>query len=307
MPAPKENQILVKIRAAAVNPADYHNMHGGLVRLFGSGFTRPKDPSVGIDYAGVVEGVGSKVTSFHTGDEVFGSCNGSIAEFACGLETRSVLKPPNISFEEAAGVPVAAITALQGLRDKGKIRAGQKVLINGGSGGVGTFAVQIAKSFGTEVTAVCSTKNVDLVKSIGADHVIDYTKEDFTKNGESYDLICDVAGNRSATEYERALKPGGICVIVGFSTLGRFISNLVSAPIVSMTGNKKVGFMGIAKINKDDLTFVKELLEKGMLKVVIDMRYPLGETAKAIAYLETKHARGKVIVTVDNEQAMVRA
>jgi len=193
---------------------------------------------------------------------------------------------------------VVAFTALQGLRDKGKIQHGQKVLVNGASGGVGTFAVQIAKSFGTEVTGVCSTRNLDMVRSIGADHVIDYTREDFTKNGQRYDLIYDAVGNRSVSDYKRALRPQGICVIAGFSTLSRLFEHVVLGSLLSTTGNKRIGLMGLAKPNQKDLVFVKELLEAGKVVPVIDRRYPLSETAEAIRYLEGRHARGKVIITV---------
>ena len=245
-----------------------------------------------------MEAVGNNLTQFRPGNEVFGTVKGGFAEYACAREDRLALKPGNISFEEAAAAPVVAFTALQGLRDKGKIQPGQKVLVNGASGGVGTFAVQIAKSFETEVTGVCSTRNLDMVRSIGADHVIDYTREDFTKNGQRYDLIYDAVGNRSVSDYKRALRPQGICVIAGFSTLSRLFGHVVLGPLLSMTGNKKIGLMGLAKPNQKDLVFVKELLEAGKVIPVIDRRYPLSETAEAIRYLEGRHARGKVVITV---------
>src|SRR5208337_1976808 len=295
-PALDDGRVLVEIHSASVNPVDYHNMSGGLARLF-SGLRKPKDPRLGADIAGRVEAVGNNVTQFHPGDEVFGVCPGGFAEYGTAREDRLALKPANISFEEAAAVPVAAITALQGLRDKGHIQPGQKVLVNGASGGVGTFAVQIAKSFGTEVTGVCSTRNLDTARSIGADHVIDYTQEDFTRNGQRYDLICDVASNRSVFDYKRALRPHGTCVIVGFSSFPRLFEHLVLGPLVSKTGNKKVGFMGIAKINQKDLVFVKELVEARKVVPVIDRRYPLSETAEALRYLGERHARGKVVIT----------
>jgi NADPH:quinone reductase-like Zn-dependent oxidoreductase len=297
-PTPSADQILVKIKAASINPADYHNMRGGIIRLFGEGFTKPKDPKFGIDYSGIVEAKGATVTRFRPGDEVFGSCSGSLAEYACAREIRSVLKPSNISFEEAAAVPVAGITALQALRDKGKIQTGQKVLVNGSSGGVGTFAVQIAKSFGAEVTGVCSSRNLEQTSSLGALHVIDYSKEDFTSNGLSYDLICDVASNHSVSSCKRVLNSPGICVVVGFSSFPRLFEHLVLGPLES-TGKKKIGFMGIAKINEKDLLFLKDLLESGKVKPVIDRRYPLSETSEAVRYLEEKHARGKVVITID--------
>ncbi|HEX6555907.1 MAG TPA: NAD(P)-dependent alcohol dehydrogenase [Ktedonobacteraceae bacterium] len=300
IPVPKDGEILVKIHAASANPLDWHLMRGApfLARLAG-GLRKPKDPRLGADLAGRVEAVGSHVTQFQPGDEVFGAGTGSFAEYASIPENTVALKPTKSSFEEAAAVPVAAITALQGLRDKGRIQPGQKVLINGASGGVGTFAVQLAKAFGAEVTAVCSTRKVDMVRSIGADHVIDYTQEDFSRKGQRYDLIYDAVGNRSVSAYKRALNPNGMCVIAGFSSLPRLFEHVVLGPLRSKTGNKKVGLMGIAKMNQKDLVFVKELLETGKVIPVIDRRYPLSETAEAIRYLEEGHPRGKVVITVD--------
>ena len=300
IPVPKDGEILVKIHAASANPLDWHLMRGApfLARLAG-GLRKPKDPRLGADLAGRVEAVGSHVTQFQPGDEVFGAGTGSFAEYASIPENTVALKPTKSSFEEAAAVPVAAITALQGLRDKGRIQPGQKVLINGASGGVGTFAVQLAKAFGAEVTAVCSTRKVDMVRSIGADHVIDYTQEDFSRKGQRYDLIYDAVGNRSVSAYKRALNPNGMCVIAGFSSLPRLFEHVVLGPLRSKTGNKKVGLMGIAKMNQKDLVFVKELLEAGKVVPVIDRRYPLSETAEAIRYLEEGHPRGKVVITVD--------
>ncbi len=301
-PSPNDGQLLVKIHAASANPLDWHLMRGKplFARLMIGGLRKPRDPRMGRDIAGWVEALGSNVTQFQPGDEVFGVCAGGFAEYACAREKYLALKPANSSFEEAAATPVAAFTALQGLRDKGKIQPGQKVLVNGASGGVGTFAVQIAKSFGTEVTGVCSTRNLDMVRSIGADHVFDYTQEDFTKNGQRYDLIYDAVGNRSVSDYRRALRPQGTCVIAGFSTMSRLFANMVLGPFLSMTGNKKVGGMGIAKPNQKDLVVLKELLEAGKVVPVIDRRYPLSETAEAIRYLEAGHARGKVVITVDH-------
>ena len=298
-PAPKDNEVLVEIHAASANPLDWHYMRGApfLARL-GEGLRKPKDPRLGVDIAGRVEAVGNNVTRFLPGNEVFGTVKGGFAEYACAREDRLALKPANISFEEAAAAPVVAFTALQGLRDKGKIRPGQKVLVNGASGGVGTFAVQMAKSFGTEVTGVCGTRNVDMVRSIGANYVVDYTQEDFTKNGQRYDLICDAVGNRSVSDYKRALRPRGTCIIIGFTTLSRLFGHVVLGPLLSMTGNKKIGLMGLAKPNQKDLVFMKELLEAGKVKPVIDRRYPFGETAEALRYLEAGHARGKVVITM---------
>lgn len=235
--------------------------------------------------------------------EVFGDVSasglGGFAEYICVREDRLVLKPGNLTFEQAASVPVVAFTAVQGLRDSGKIEAGQKVAVNGASGGVGTMAVQIAKSYDTEVTGVCSTRNLELVRSIGADHVIDYTQEDFTRNGQQYDLIYDAVGNRSVSDYRRALSPNGICVVAGFTTMLRLFEHLALGAWVSRTSRQKIGLMGTAQPNQKDLLFVKALLEAGKVVPVIDRRYPLSETAEAIRYLETGRARGKVIITVE--------
>jgi NADPH:quinone reductase-like Zn-dependent oxidoreductase len=299
-PTPKDNQVLVKVHAASVNPLDWHRMRGEpfLARL-GEGLLKPKNPKLGADIAGRVEAVGKNVTEFQQGDEVFGVCVGGFAEYVCAAENKLALKPANLSFEAAAAVPVAAFTALQGLRDKGQIQTGQNVLINGASGGVGTFAVQLAKSFGAEVTGVCSTRNLDMVRSIGADHVVDYTQEDFTRNGQRYDLIYDAVGNRSVSDYKRALSPQGMCVIAGFTTLPRLFEHMVLGSWNSRAGGKKIGLMGLATTPKKDLVVIKELLEAGKVVPVIDRCYPLSETAEAIRYLEKGHARGKVVITVD--------
>ncbi len=302
-PTPKDNQVLVRVQAASANPLDWHLMRGEpfIARLMGTGLLKPKSSKVGADVAGRVEAVGKDVTQFKPGDEVFGTCNGSFAEYACAREDRLALKPANVSFEEAAAIPVAATTALQGLRNKGQIQPGQKVLVNGASGGVGTFAVQIAKSYGTEVTGVCSTRNLDLVRKIGADHVVDYTQEDFTKNEQQrYDLIFDAVGNRSVSDYKRALKPGGTCAVAGFSSMSRMFEHSALGPLRSKTGNKKVGGMGMAKINQNDLVFLKQLVETQKVRPVIDRHYRLSETADAIRYLEAGHAQGKVVITVES-------
>ncbi len=299
-PTLKDDQVLVKIMAASANPLDWHRMRAApfLVRL-GDGLRKPGNPRFGADLAGRVEAVGRGVTQFKPGDEVFGDTYaGSFAEYAAVRETRLALKPANISFEEAAAVPVAAITALQGLRDTGLIQPGQKVLVNGASGGVGTYAVQIARAFGAEVTGVCSTRNLDMVRSIGAAHVVDYTQADFTRNGERYDLIYDAVGNRSVSDYRRALSPLGICVIAGFTTLPRLFQHMTLGPLTSRNRKQKVGLMPVADPNQKDLICLKELLEAGKIKSVIDRRYPLNQTADAIRYLETGRARGKVIITV---------
>jgi NADPH:quinone reductase-like Zn-dependent oxidoreductase len=305
-PTPQDSEVLVKIHAASANPADWHTMRATpfLARLV-NGLFKPKNPRLGADVAGHVEALSSAVTQFHVGDEVFGCMSlnamSSFAEYACVREDALVLKPANLTFEQAAAVPLAALTALQGLRDTGHIQSGQKVLVNGASGGVGTFAVQIAKSFGAEVTGVCSGRNLDLVRSIGADHVIDYTREDFTNNGQHYDLIYCAVGNRAASDYERALNPQGVCVIAGFTNLRLLFEHMILAPRRSKAGGKRVGLMPTMKPNQTDLAFLKALLESGKVKPVIDRSYPLRETAEAIRYLETGHAKGKVVITVADD------
>src|SRR3989454_4186063 len=297
-PTPKDNEILVRVRAASINPVDGHLLRGALLMRPITGLRKPKNTRFGGDFAGVVEAVGKNVTNFKPGDEVFGAKRGAVADYVCVPADRAaVLKPANVTFEQAGSVAIAALTALQGLRDKGHIQAGQKVLINGASGGVGTFAVQIAKAFGAEVTAVCSTSNVDAARSMGADHVIDYTKEDFTQNGQHYDLIVAANGNRSISEYKRALRPNGTYVVTGGSKKQTYQAMLLG-PWISMTGTKKMGNL-MAKPNTKDLGFVKELLEAGKVIPVIDRRYPLSETAEALRYLEAGRARGKVVITVD--------
>ena len=299
-PTPNENQVLVKIIAAAANPLDWHRMRGEpfLARM-GEGLRTPKNPKLGADIAGVVEASGKNVSEFKPGDEVFGAVGaGGFAEYVCTREKNLALKPANISFEAAAAAPVVAYTAIQGFRHAGGIRAGQSVLVNGAAGGIGTFAVQYAKSCGAEVTGVCSTRNLEMVRSIGADHAIDYTRQDFTRTGQQYDLIYCAIGNRSAFDYARALKPKGVCVIAGFTSLPLLFGNMILGPLVSKITGKKVGGMGMSNADKNDLLTIKELLETGKVTPVIDRRYPLRETAEAIRYLETSHARGKVIINV---------
>lgn len=298
-PRPKERQVLLKVRAAAANPLDWHSMRGSpfIVRLAG-GLRSPKDQRLGADVAGTVAAVGAAVAGFQPGDEVFGTCAGAFAEYACAGESSFALKPGNVTFEQAAAAPVAAFTALQGLRDAGRIKAGDKVLVNGASGGVGTFAVQIAKSFGCEVTGVCSAGNLGLVRSIGADHAVDYAAEDFTRAGRRYDLVFCAVGNRSAAAYARALLPGGRCVIAGFTSLWRMAEQSVLGPVLSLAAGRKVGGMGIATPNRRDLDAIRELLASGTVKSVIDRQYPLTETGTAIRYLEQGHARGKVIISI---------
>jgi len=300
-PTPKENQVLIKVHAASANALEWRGftMPSLLIRLMGGGLFKPKDPKVGVDVAGTVEAVGSTVTEFNPGDEVFGVAPGAFAEYACNGESKFALKPANVSFEAAAAVPVAAFTALQGLRHKGQIQPGQKVLIDGASGGVGTFAVQIAKSYSAEVTAVCSTRNLDMMRSIGADHIIDYTREDFTKNGPRYDLILAVNGYHPILDYRRALSPQGICVVAGGS-LAQVFQVMLLGPLISRLGSKKHVFMGIATTPKKDLLVLKELLEAGKVVPVIDKCYPLSKTAEAIRYLIEEHARGKVVITVEH-------
>ncbi len=306
-PAPNDVRgVLVKVYAASVNPADRYDMKGPplLLRLFlpmfklNMGILKPKSPNLGSDAAGQVEAVTDGVTQFKPGDEVFGSCKGSYAEYAVAREDRLVLKPANCSFDEAAAVPIAAITALQALRDHGHIQPSHKVVVNGAGGGVGTYAVQIAKSFGAEVTAVTNTDNLELVRALGADHVLDYTKDDFTRNGVRYDLICDIAATHSLSDYKRALNPNGTCVIVGFKDkiIRRLLYFLIVPPLVSKGGKKFRSF--IAKINQKDLTVLKELLETGKVVSVIDRRYMLHEVGEAMQYLGQGHARGKIIINV---------
>jgi NADPH:quinone reductase-like Zn-dependent oxidoreductase len=298
-PAPANNEVLVKVSAASVNPLDWHFMRGEplFIRLM-LGLRKPKDIRLGVDVAGVVEAVGRNVTQFKPGDEVFGGSRGAFAEYVCAKEDQIVLKPASLSFDATAAVPIAALTALQGLRDKGHIKPGQKVLIDGASGGVGTFAIQIAKAFGAEVTAVCSTRNLDRARSLGADHVIDYTREDFTQSGRHYDLIYAANAFRSLFAYRRALSGNGICVRSGGrSTFPAILLESFLSMILSLIGRKK--FRGLlAKMNKKDLVFLKDLLDAGKVVPVIDRRYPLSGVAEAIRYLEEGHAQGKVVITI---------
>jgi NADPH:quinone reductase-like Zn-dependent oxidoreductase len=298
-PTAGDNEVLIKVRAASVNPADWHFMRGTpyIARIL-FGLRKPKITRPGIDVAGQVEAVGRNVTQFKPGDEVFGVCRGAFAEYACAIEDKLALKPANISFEDAAAVPVAAISALQGLRDKGRIQRGHKVLVDGASGGVGTFAVQIAKSFGAEVTAVCSTRNVDTARSIGADHVIDYAEEDFTKSGQRYDLILAANAYHSIFDYRRALSQNGIYVMVGGGWI-QILQTLLLGPLLSLIGSKKMRFF-IAKIDKKDLVLLENLLEAEKVVPIIARRYPLSDVAEAMRYLEEGHAQGKVVLTVEH-------
>ena len=300
-PAPNADEVIIRIRAASVNPLDWHYMRGTpyLIRMQ-SGLRRPKTARLGADASGQVEAVGKNVTRFRPGDEVFGVCKGAFAEYARGSERTLVPKPANVTFEQAAAVPVAALSALQGLRDKGQLRPGHTVLINGASGGVGTFAVQIAKVLGAEVTGVCSTRNVEMVRSIGADHVVDYTRENFTESGHQYDVIFDCVGSQTLSATRRALTAEGTLVLVGGPDKGHWLGPLVGvlgAVVLSrFTRQKLLPFL--ARINRDDLLVMQQRLEDGTVRPVIDRSYPLSGVAEAIRYLEEGHARGKVIITV---------
>ena len=300
-PVPEDHQVLVKVHAASLNALDWRpfTMSPILIRLLSGGWRSPKDPKVGVALAGRVEAVGSRVVGFRPGDDVFGVAPGAFAEYACAADTKLARKPANVSFEQAATIPVAAITALQGLRDRGNIEARQKVLIYGASGGVGTFAVQIAKSFGGEVTAVCSTRNVDMVRRIGADRVVDYTREDFAANGARYDLIAAVNGHHAILDYWRALMPGGVCIVLGGS-MAQILQGLVLGPILSRLDSRRVQNM-LARSNHEDLAFIGNLLEAGKLTPVIDRSYPLPAVAEAINYMIEEHARGKVVITLERD------
>lgn len=294
-PEVKETEIRVRVRAAALNAGDYFSMRGSpwIVRLM-VGFPKPKNYILGWDVAGHVDEVGRNVKRFHPGDTVFGSCQGALAEYACAAEEQFAIKPTNLTFEQAAAVPTAALTALQGLRDAGKVQAGQSVLINGASGGVGTFAVQIAKFLGAEVTGVCSTKNLDLVRSLGADHVIDYTQEDFTQGGPRYDLILDNVGNRSFSDCRRALTPRGTLLPnTGHAGMGYVLMAFARSAFVRQQGR-----LFVEKPNAQDLLVLKELIEAGKVTPVIDKTYRLDESPKALAYVGEGHARGKVVVVL---------
>jgi len=303
-PTAGDDEVLIKVRAAAANPLDFHFMRGKpyFIRLM-SGLRRPKDTGIGRDVAGRVEAVGRNVTEFKPGDEVFGSCRGAFAEYARASASALVVKPDNVTFEQAASVPVAGFSALQGLRDKGKIQPGQKVLIHAAAGGVGTFAVQIAKSFGADVTSVCSTRNAEMVRAIGADRVIDYTREDFTEGEQRYDLILDCYATHSLSAYRRVLNPEGIYVGVGGpvgSTIGILADLFKSLAFSPFVSQKFVTFM--AKRSKEDLTVLRDLMRDGKITPVIDRRYDLDEVQEAIRYLGEGHARGKVLITFENNR-----
>src|SRR5260221_7071647 len=299
-PVPADDEVLIRVRAASVNPLDWHFMRGApaLARLM-AGLRRPKDPRLGADLAGTVEAIGSKVTLFQPGDEVFGAAKGAFAEYVCAREDKLAPKPANATFEQSAAVPVAGLTALKALRDKGRVQPGQSVLINGAAGGVGTFAVQIARAFGAEVTAVCSTRNVELVRSLGAAHAVDYTQEDFTESGLRFDVVLDCIGNHSLTAIRRVMSPRGIYAVVGGPDGGWLapppfiLKGLPLSPFVTQRLN-----LVMASLTRADLTALKELIEAGKVTPVLDRSHPLRETAEAIRYLETKHARGKVVIAL---------
>lgn len=293
--------VLVRVKAASVNAADWHFMRGEpLIARMVFGLRRPKQGIRGSDVAGTVEAVGKTVTLFHPGDEVFGSCRGSLAEYVCADESLVVAKPAALSFEQAAAVPLAGLTALQAVRDHGHVQAGQKVLVNGASGAVGPFAVQIARSFGAEVTGVCSSRNVDMVRSIGAGRVVDYTKEDFTEGEDRYDVLFDIAGTRPWSRLRRVLRPDGTLVVIGGPSTNRLwgpLGHLAGMRLASLRGGRKIAVF-VASTNHDDLVVLRDMLEARKITPVIDRTYPLGEAPEAIRYLETGHARGKVVITV---------
>jgi NADPH:quinone reductase-like Zn-dependent oxidoreductase len=303
-PVPADDQVLVRVRAASVNPLDWHFMRGTpyFMRLM-AGLRRPEVTRLGVDFAGTVEAAGKSVTLFKPGDEVFGTRTGAFGQFIAVRDARIAPKPPSMTFEQAAAVPVAGVTALQALRDRGRLKAGEKVLINGASGGVGTFMVQIAKSFDAHVTGVCSGRNLEMVRSLGAEKVIDYTREDFTTGDARYDLVVDNVGNRSLAEIRRVLTPNGRYVLVGgggpndgkwLGPMGKVVEAKIEAPFVS----QEMGMM-LAETTPQDLSLLSDLVVKGTITPVIDRRYPLSEVPAAIAYLEEGHARGKVIITME--------
>jgi NADPH:quinone reductase-like Zn-dependent oxidoreductase len=298
-PAVTDDGVLVRVHASSVNPAEWYGMTGLFIARLMGGLFKPKDTRLGADFAGVVEAVGRNVADFKPGDEVYGGRSGAFGEYV-NVKNAVARKPANLTFEEAAAIPTAAVTALQGLRDHGNLQPGQKVLINGATGGVGTFAVQIAKAFGAEVTAVCSERNMEMVRSLGADHVIDYTKDDFTQSGRQYDLVLDIAGGRTWREYKRILKPTTTFVIVGGPKGNKWIGplgNTIKLKMASMGASQKVVFF-IAQFTREDLATLRDLSESGKLKPVIDRVYPLSQVAEAMKHLGTGHARGKIVLKI---------
>lgn len=300
-PTPGDDEVLIRVRAAAANPMDYHFMSGVYLMRLATGLRKPKPTRPGVDVAGEVEAVGKNVTRFHPGDPVFGVARGTFAEYVCGSQDRFGLKPDNLTFEQAAAIPVAGATALQALRDKGRLQPGQKVLINGASGGVGTFAVQIARAFGADVTGVCSTKNVDLVRSLGANHVVDYTAGDFTRGKERYDLVLDCVGNHPLSDYRRIMTDNGTLLPIGARASGRWVgplAQLLKLLVSSWFVKQKVVFF-VARVNTEELTALKELIEANKVTPVIDRRYTLSQVPEAIRYLKQGHARGKVVIALE--------
>lgn len=299
-PVPQADEVLVRVRATSVNPAEWYGMTGLFIARLGSGLFKPKDMRLGVDYSGVVEAVGKTVTGFQSGDEVYGARSGAFAEYVC-VKNHIYPKPANITFEQAGSAGVAAMTALQGLRDHGKLQAGQKVLINGASGGVGTYAVQIAKTLGAEVTAVCSPRNVELVRSLGADHVIDYTKADFTRNGQHYDLLLDIAGSRPWREVRRVLKPDAHYVIVGAPKGNKIIGPLgfiIRTRLSALNASQKIVFF-VAKFTREDFLLLNEWFQSGKVKPFVEKTYPLEKISDAMQHLGTGHAQGKIVVTIN--------
>lgn len=298
-PTPNDNEVLVKVRATSVNPVEWYAMTGLFLARLGNGLFKPKETRLGVDFAGIVEATGKNVTSFKPGDEVFGARSGAFAEYVC-VQKMIFPKPANITFEQAGGVAVAAITALQGLRDHGQLQAGQKVLINGASGGVGTFAVQIAKVLGAEVTAVCSTANVERARALGADHVVDYTQEDFTRSGQQFDLLLDIAGSRSWPEIRRVLKPQAHYIIVGAPKGNPVLGPLgfiIRTRLAALGASQKIVFF-VASWKREDFLLLKEWFERGQVKPIVEKTYPLEKISEAMRHLGTGHAKGKIIVTL---------
>jgi NADPH:quinone reductase-like Zn-dependent oxidoreductase len=301
-PTPLDKQVLVKVHAASINAGDWRGLENPLLaRVIGGGLLKPKNTRTGSDLAGKVEAVGLNVTQFKPGDEVFGCGHGSFAEYVLAREAYLSQKPSNISFEQAATVPIAALTALQAIRHAGGIRSGQMVLVQGASGGVGIFTLQLAKLSGAEVTAVCSTKSLAMARSLGADHVIDYTRQDFTRNSQVYDLIFGINGYHPLSAYKRALSPGGTYVCVGGS-LGQFFQSMLFGSLMTGKGDKKLTNMGIAKVNQEDLMHLAQLLDAGKIAPVIDCSYPLSRIVDAFKYVLVEHPRGKVVITLDEDK-----
>jgi NADPH:quinone reductase-like Zn-dependent oxidoreductase len=300
LPEPADDEVLLRVRASSVNPSDWYAVTGFIAARFGTGLRRPKDQAAGGDVAGVVDAVGKNVEGMRPGDEVFGTSGSAWAEYATARPERLAHKPASVSFEEAAAVPVAGVTALQALRDHGQIRAGQKVLVNGASGGVGTFAVQLAKAFEADVTAVCSRAKIELVRSLGADRVVDYTEDDFTALGDRHDLMLDIAGSRSFLTCRRVLKPNATVVVIGGRLTYRGLGPLphIAGTLLKAKGRSQHVKLLVAKINKDDLAFLGELLDSGRVKAVIEKTYPLSRAADALAYLGEGHAKAKIVVTM---------